>query len=174
MQTPPSMPAVPSTTLETVLLITPRWARDGGVAAHVKSSARALAGEGVQVTVLAADVDDPEEIPGVRLLERPSLFRAGGSISERVGDALTPAPDVVHLHQVDDPDLLGGLRASAPVVISAHGYTACTAGVHYFQPGHECGRGHGPGCIPNLVRCSHSRHPKTLPIKYRNAGRGLP
>jgi len=160
-------------TPNSVLLITPRWARDGGVAAHAIASAGALAERGVRVSVIAAKADEGQEIDGVELIERPSLFGEGASAAERVGDIGEIAPEVIHLHQVDDPALVRELRASAPVIVSAHGYTACTAGVHYFQPGRECDRAHGPACIPNLIRCSHTRHPKTLPVKYRNAGRGL-
>ena len=30
-----------------------------------------------------------------------------------------------------------------------------------------------PGCIAHLPRCAHTRHPKTLPLKYVNATRSL-
>jgi glycosyltransferase involved in cell wall biosynthesis len=78
------------------------------------------------------------------------------------------------MHQVEEPELVDSLRARAPVVVSAHGYSACTSGVYYFAPGQECTRGHGPGCIPNLIArgCAHTRYPKTLPRKYLSATRG--
>jgi trehalose utilization protein len=65
---------------------------------------------------------------------------------------------VIHLHQVDLPDVVRAMRMSAPVVISAHVYSACTAGVYYFRPGHECTRAHGPGCVLNLIArgCAHT------------------
>jgi glycosyltransferase involved in cell wall biosynthesis len=64
---------------------------------------------------------------------------------------------------------------SAPVVISTHGYTACTSGVHYFRPGQECTRSHGLGCVPNLLArgCAHTRDPRPLPSSYRQATQGL-
>jgi glycosyltransferase involved in cell wall biosynthesis len=95
------------------------------------------------------------------------------AIAERVGEALAWRADVAHLHQVDDPDIVDALRQAAPVVVSAHGYTACTSGVHHFRPGHECARAHGPGCVPRLFGCAHSRNPSTLPARYRHATRGL-
>jgi glycosyltransferase involved in cell wall biosynthesis len=158
-----------------VLLITPGWTRDGGVGAHVISSAAVLAQAGIRVQVLAGYVDTAEGVPGVTVLESTNLFNSRLPVNQRLGDALSVEFDVIHLHQVDDPDIVGALRTRAPVVISAHGYTMCTSGVYYFQPGHECTRGHGPGCIPNLVArgCAHTRYPKTLPVKYRNATRGL-
>ena len=93
----------------------------------------------------------------------------------RLGESASFKPEVIHLHQVDDPAVVERLRESAPVVISAHGYTACTSGVHYFRPGQECTRAHGPGCVPNLAArgCAHTRRPQTLPAAYRRAGRGL-
>lgn len=162
-------------TPSSVLLATPRWTRDGGVGAHVMTSAEVLAAAGIRVDVLAAHVDATQRVPGVTLFESPDLFNSRLAPDQRFADALSTPPELIHLHQVDDADLVGALRAHAPVVISAHGYTACTSGVYYFQPGHECTRGHGPGCIPNLLArgCAHTRYPKTLPVKYRNATRGL-
>jgi glycosyltransferase involved in cell wall biosynthesis len=161
-------------TPRSVLLVTPRWTRDGGVAAHVKASAAAMADRGIDVRVLAARVTPGEEVAGVTLHESPQLFRQNVSMQARLGDAVSDPPEVVHLHQVDDPRIVTALRATAPVVISAHGYTACTSGVYYFQPGQECTRGHGLGCVPNLLArgCAHTRHRKTLPVKFRNATRG--
>jgi glycosyltransferase involved in cell wall biosynthesis len=161
-------------TPRSVLLVTPRWTRDGGVAAHVKASAGAMADRGMDVRVLAARIDPGEELPGVTLHESPELFRRNVNMQARLGDAVADAPEVVHLHQVDDPQIVTALQSAAPVVISAHGYTACTSGVYYFEPGQECTRGHGLGCVPNLLArgCAHTRHRKTLPVKFRNATRG--
>lgn len=156
-----------------ILLLTPRWARDGGVGAHVMASAAALAQAGVEVTVLVARSDSQERIPGVALCERARLLDRTAVIEERLQGALDGSPALAHLHQVDDPDLVQALREVAPVVVSAHGYTACTSGVHYFRPGHECTRPHGPGCVPNLLACSHVRNPAPLARRYRNATRGL-
>jgi glycosyltransferase involved in cell wall biosynthesis len=43
--------------------------------------------------------------------------------------------------------------------------------VHYFRPGQECQRAHGPGCIPNLLvrGCAHTRDPRWLPRGYRRS-----
>jgi glycosyltransferase involved in cell wall biosynthesis len=162
-------------TPSSVLLVTPRWTRDGGVAAHVEVSAAALADHGVEVLVAAALIDSEEQIPGVTLFHAPELFNAGAPIETRIGEALSARAEVTHLHQVDQPEIAEALRKTSPVVISAHGFTACTSGVYYFRPGHECTRAHGVGCVPNLLArgCAHTRYPKTLPVKYRNATRGL-
>jgi glycosyltransferase involved in cell wall biosynthesis len=157
-----------------VLLGVPRWTRDGGVSAHVQTSAAILAQHGLDVHVLAARIES-EEVPGVTVHRCPDLFHAEVPMAARIGDALSFGPDVIHLHQVDLPDVVKAMRMSAPVVISAHVYSACTSGVYYFQPGQECTRGHGPGCVSNLLArgCAHTRNPKSLPKRYRNATRRL-
>ncbi len=158
-----------------VLMIVPRWTRDGGVSTHVQSSAAILARHGLDVRVLAARIESTDELPGVTLYRCPDLFNADAPMSARIGAALAFAPEVIHLHQVDLPDVVRAMRASAPVLVSAHNYVACAAGVHYFRPGQECTRAHGPGCVANmLVRgCAHVRNPKSLPTRYRNASNGL-
>jgi glycosyltransferase involved in cell wall biosynthesis len=158
-----------------VLFLTPRWARDGGVGTHVMTSAQALGRRGVEVRVLAARIDSGDTSPGVTLHHASRLFDRDATPDVRCGDGLSSLPSVVHVHQVDDPDVVAFLRLSAPVVISTHGYTACTSGVHYFGPGEECTRSHGPGCIPNLLGrgCAHSWDARKFPSSYARASRGL-
>jgi glycosyltransferase involved in cell wall biosynthesis len=162
-------------TITSVLLVTPRWTRDGGVATHVMASASALAEHGLNVSVAAARIDYTAPVTGVKILHTPELFATGMSPERRLGEALSARATAIHLHQVDDPELVECLRTSAPVLLSAHGYTACTSGVHYFRPGQECTRAHGFGCVPNLgLRgCAHTSNPRRLPAAYRNASRGL-
>ncbi len=161
--------------LSSVLLVTPRWTRDGGVATHAIASAEALAGHGLDVHVLAARVASGEAPPGVTVHHCSELFNIHASPQVRVGDAMASAPDVIHFHQFEDPDVLAFMQASAPVLISVHGYTACTSGVYYFRPGEECTRAHGRGCVPNLLirGCAHTRLPRGLPSAYGRATRGL-
>ena len=159
--------------VSSVLLVTPRWTRDGGVAAHVISSATALARHGVDVSVLAARIDSTEPVQGVTLFHSPELFNERASDAMRFGEAMSSGPTIVHLHQFDDPDAVAAMQRRAPVVLSAHGYLACTSGVHYFRPGHECQRAHGLGCIPNLVACGHTSDPLRLPGAYIKASRSL-
>jgi glycosyltransferase involved in cell wall biosynthesis len=168
-----TLPIADSLTPRSVLLGLPRWTRDGGISAHVQTSAALLAQRGIDVRVLAARVESREEIPGVTVYRCPDLFHDDVPMTQRIGAALAFEPDVIHLHQVDRPDVVHAMKASAPVVISAHLYSACTAGVYYFRPGHECTRAHGPGCVANLIArgCGHTRNPKPLPARYRNASR---
>jgi glycosyltransferase involved in cell wall biosynthesis len=156
-------------------MIVPRWTRDGGVSTHVQSSAAILARHGLDVRVLAARIESTDEIPGVTLYRSPDLFNADAPMSARLGAALAFGPEVIHLHQVDLPDVVRAVRASAPTIVSAHNYVACAAGVHYFRPGQECTRAHGPGCVVNMLArgCAHVRNPASLPARYKNASNGL-
>jgi glycosyltransferase involved in cell wall biosynthesis len=157
-----------------VLLVTRSWARDGGVGAHVMASAAALVAAGVRVSVLATRIDPSQAVTGVRAYPRPRLLDSDAPMDVRLGE-LPPELDVVHVHHLDDPDIVGALRASAPVLASAHGYPGCTSGVYYFRPGRECTRAHGPGCALNLLArgCAHTSQPQTLPGRYRRTGREL-
>lgn len=158
------------------LLITPRWTRDGGVGAHVQASAGALAAAGVRVGVLVARVEpDADTASPVTVFACPELFDKTLAPERRLGEAAAFPAEVIHLHQVDDPRLVRDLRKRAPVLLSAHAYTACTAGVHYFRPGQECDRAHGPGCWTNLLArgCAHTRRPHVLPAAYGRARDGL-
>ncbi len=154
-------------------MVIPRWVRDGGVAAHIAASARALTARGTRVAILAARIEAELVPPGATIFESPQLFNRDVPVAERIGEALSFEPSVVHVNQLGDPAVVEFLRASAPVVMSAHGFVACTSGVHYFRPGQECLRAHGPGCVPNLLRCGHTRDPLSLRAGWRLAGREL-
>jgi glycosyltransferase involved in cell wall biosynthesis len=154
-------------------MVVPRWVRDGGVGAHVTASAAALAARGTRVSVLVARIESDEVPDGVTLYRSAELFNADAPMAARFGEALACEPTVIHLNQLDDPDVVDFLRPMAPVVLSAHTYLACTSGFHYFAPGQECRRAHGPGCVANLPRCAHTRDPRVLPAAYRRAGRAL-
>lgn len=158
-----------------VVMVTPRWRRDGGVATHVMASAGALAARGAEVHVVARTVDRGESVAGVEVHESPGLLDAFQAPELRLAGTLDTAPAAVHLHQFEDPDVAAAIRRRAPLVLSVHGYSACTSGVHYFQPGQECERAHGPGCVPNLLGrgCAHTRNPSWLPAAYRHASRAV-
>jgi glycosyltransferase involved in cell wall biosynthesis len=157
---------------KSVLLVTARWTRDGGVATHVMASAAALARAGVEVHVLAARDEVREPLPGIVVHPTRELFNAELAPERRIGDVLSVSPSVIHTHQFDDPSVTALFQRHAPLVASAHGFSACTSGVHYFRPGQECQREHGPGCVPNLLLrgCAHTRDPRWLPRGYRRAG----
>ncbi len=74
-------------TPRSVLIVMPRWVRDGGVGAHLMRSAAALAGEGVRVSVLVARIETEERVEGVELLHSPRLYKTD-AMDERFGEAL--------------------------------------------------------------------------------------
>lgn len=163
-------------------MVTQLWGRDGGVAAHVRASARLLAQRGLRVQVLAAGVEAEDETPGVEgeapgvvVHRRPQLFDAHAPIETRLGEAISMRPTVIHVHRKTDPAIVDALRAQAPVVFSAHTYAVCTSGLHFFAPGQECTRAHGPGCAVNLTLrgCAHTPRLHSLPGKYRRVTQGL-
>jgi glycosyltransferase involved in cell wall biosynthesis len=127
------------------------------------------------VQVLVKEARAEQVPPGVTLHVSPRLMDRSASVTERLGAGLQPGLDAVHLHQLEDPDLVTALRGQAPVLVSAHGYPACTSQVYYFGPGEECTRAHGPACVPNLVLrgCAHMRDPRYLPSTYRQATRAV-
>jgi glycosyltransferase involved in cell wall biosynthesis len=139
------------------------------------ATAGALAQHGVDVHVLAARIEATSTVPGVTLHAAPDLFDSHLTPEGKLAGVAGVNPAVTHLHQLDDPDVVKFMQAESPVVVSAHGYTACSSGVHYFRPGHECNRAHGVGCMPNLLirNCAHRRDPRGLPRAYRNAELGL-
>ncbi len=157
-----------------VLIVMPRWARDGGVGAHLMRSAAALAEAGVRVSVLVARVESDERFAGVELHHSPMLYKTD-AMAARFDQALADEPEVVHLNQLEDPDVLAYLRQQAAVVVSAHGYLACASGVHYFRAGEGCRRAHGPGCVGNLLLrgCAHRWNVTSYPADLRRAGREL-
>jgi glycosyltransferase involved in cell wall biosynthesis len=152
-----------------VLLVTPLWTRDGGVGTHVEASAAALVRAGVEVHVLAVRDELRQPLQGITVHTSRELFKRDVPVERRVGDALAGDYSVIHTHQFDDPQVTAHLRRRAALISSVHGFSACTSGVHYFRPGQECQRPHGPGCVPNLLLrgCAHTRDPRWLPDSYR-------
>jgi glycosyltransferase involved in cell wall biosynthesis len=155
-----------------VLLVTPLWTRDGGVATHVEASATALVRAGVDVHALVARNEREQPLAGVTVHCAPTLFKRELAAEARVGDALARDYSVIHTHHFDDPLVTAHLQRHAPLISSVHSYSACTSALHYFRPGQECDRAHGPGCIPNLLArgCAHTRDPRWLPQSYERAG----
>src|SRR5271166_5300447 len=161
-------------TPDSVLLVTSRWVRDGGVGAHVQASARALAAYGVHVTVLTGRIEERTFAPEVTVIASAELHDRQAPMRARVGDALACGAEVVHIHQLDDPALVAFIQKQTPTVLSAHAYTACPASLYYFAPGRECARARGPGCIGNMLfrGCLHTRDPRRL-HSYAESGRAL-
>jgi glycosyltransferase involved in cell wall biosynthesis len=148
-----------------ILLVTPSFGAEGGVASHVRSSVVALSDSGFEVVVVGA-----AELPGLDHTPLPvDAVRRFSALIDEV------RPDVVHLHDLADSDLITAANSEAPTVASVHGYAGCTPNTYYFRPGQECHRAHGPGCIGNMALrgCAHTRDPRGLPAAYRATTRRL-
>ncbi len=152
-----------------VALLAPQMARDGGVATHVLDSADALRAGGHEVALICARSEYAVE-------DIPSVMYADVADAQSFEKTLRAcAPDVVHLHDYADPDVVASVRRVAPTVLSAHAYPGCSPNTHYFAPGAECDRPHGLGCIANMALrgCLHARDPRSAPRKYRQASRRM-
>jgi glycosyltransferase involved in cell wall biosynthesis len=153
-----------------VALITPHLGRDGGVAAHVCESARALGRAGFEVALFGGRVERGFSWDGHHTVDAAFAGAAPPAAALRRAARLIAEwrPDLVHTHDLEAPALSVRLRSVAPVVASVHGYPGCSPGLHYFTPGDDCRRSHGPGCVPNMLLrgCLHSRDVRQIPALY--------
>ena len=152
--------------------------REGGAEAHVLSSAEVLADAGFEVTLVVGSesyvdgsmADGAGKIE-VRILEGFGKARVEEDRRSAFLDLLADVrPSVVHFHDDFDPRLPPEARRTSPVAWSMHNFAGCTSGYKYFRrAGDECGRPHGPGCVPHLLfhGCAHRRNPRPIPEMYR-------
>jgi glycosyltransferase involved in cell wall biosynthesis len=151
-----------------VALVTRTLVDDGGIAVAVRRSAAALRAHGIEVSTVAGEQPGDDGLT-VRGLRGDNLNDAERGEVLREIDSF--GADVAHFHNVDDPELIR--RTDAATVVSAHAYSGCGAGTHYFRPGHECTRAHGPLCVVNMAarNCNHRWDPRAIAPAYRAAGR---
>jgi glycosyltransferase involved in cell wall biosynthesis len=163
--------AIGTAPTQRIAIVTPHLGRDGGLAAHVLDSATALRRAGFDVSLFGGRTDSSFSWPGACTIDE--VFATAHATTDSLDQARRQVaefrPHVVHVHDLADPAVGVHLRRVAPVVFSTHGYPACSSGVHYFRPGQECDRSHGPGCIPNMLfrRCLHSKDVRQVPRLYR-------
>jgi glycosyltransferase involved in cell wall biosynthesis len=161
-------------TASRVTFVTPLFGSDGGVALHAAASAEALRAGGHPVTIVCAR---SEAGPDGDVVVVPEL---GSRLSDEGARVLRQAlrdgaPDVIHIHDLAAPEVVEAARGVAATVVSAHGHPGCTHNNHYFAPGEECHRPHGPGCLGNIAfrGCYHARNPLPVPGLYRATTRRL-
>jgi glycosyltransferase involved in cell wall biosynthesis len=161
-----------------VLVATPYIGTDGGIAAHVTASVAALSRHGLDVVAVVNE--EHARVPSAaRVVRVPGLGRPDASGSARAAflDVVASVrPDVVHVHKVDDPELLHEVARETPVVVDVHDFVGCISGAKYFRaPGDECHRPHGPGCLGNLYArgCVHRRDPRSALRHYPQVSRML-
>jgi glycosyltransferase involved in cell wall biosynthesis len=157
-----------------IVVLTPHWGSNGGIASHVVDSVSALRSQGVAVRVVAGEASAalPDFVALSPTLATDRIDRAAAlhAIAD-AGDVQT----VIHVHDLQDNGFVGSLRGELPVVVSAHGYPGCSANTYYFSPGHECARPQGPLCVAHmgLHGCLHSKRVDRIPRLYRATSRRM-
>lgn len=164
------MAARPAMNNGRIAIATEYVGRSGGVSVYVLNLVAALEAVGYEVLVLSGRTED-EHLEATRTVTVPGLEQRqlASGVARRYADALAAfGPDVVHVHHLYDPRIVSLTRIHAPVVWGVHDYI-CAGGSLYFRPGHECGRAHGPGCVPalGLRGCAHSWNPRGRVGDYR-------
>lgn len=142
----------------------------GGVGVYVLRVAAALQAADYEVLVVAGQAGE-QQLSATRTVTLPGLERREltPTAARDYRETLAAfSPDVVHVHHLYDPRIVALTRAHAPVVWGVHDYM-CSGGSLYFTPGRECGRAHGPGCIPALAfrGCAHSWNHRGRIADYR-------
>jgi glycosyltransferase involved in cell wall biosynthesis len=157
-----------------VVMAAEQTATTGGVGAHIAASIGALEAAGCEVVLLSGR-EGPAGAPAARVIPGLERKQTSDEVRRELLEAIEEvSPDVVHLQQLPDGELIPLVRRHAPVVANIHNFVACTSSWKFFRrPGDECKRPHGPGCWPHLLLhgCAHSRDPRDLPGKYANTTR---
>jgi glycosyltransferase involved in cell wall biosynthesis len=150
-----------------IVVVTPTLIPDGGVAVHVARSVAALRASGCRVTVVSAAA--PGDSNAVVLPELVSGEIGAAALERLRHEVAACGAQVVHLHGLGEARVVRTLRDAAATVVSAHGWAGCAPGTRYFGAGRECGRRHGPGCVPNMLfsNCKHAWDPRTTLSSYR-------
>ncbi len=137
----------------------------GGVARMIREFAPPLSENGVEVH--AATVQNPDVLPeGIEQHESVSGIMEAGADCEDIMALLARWDiDVVHVHEIDNVDLIHDLVGRMPVVLHLHNYSYWCPGQELFYAATEerCPLSLGWKCIPNAYhkRCN-DRHPKRL------------
>lgn len=160
-------------------MVAQRVAPVGGAETHLAAAVAALEQAGHEVSLaLGEDPATPDATTDFHVIrglaDNAPPAGAFARLSEVIGAV---DPDLVHIQQLPAAGFVSVAAKAAPVVYNVHNHDlVCTSGEKYFRrPGQECGRPHGPGCIPNLIAhgCAHTRDPRGLPSRYRRTTRVL-
>lgn len=177
---PQALPASDALAGTRVLVAAERLTPNGGTGAHAMAAVACLRARGVDVDVVVGDESGEASSTGRHIIPGLGAKPTSAGTRSRLAELLDrTGPDLVHVQQLPDGELIQLIAARSPVVFNVHNHVICTSGWKYFrQPGDECGRAHGPGCLANLAArgCAHSIDPRSLPGKYRRTSamvRGL-
>jgi glycosyltransferase involved in cell wall biosynthesis len=155
----------------------------------VPNTCALLEAEGVATCVLyGAELSLPASVPGRNLYHIAGMTdfsaRADHRIIDRTLEALgREGADVVHFHQIDNPDLIAAVASRYPTFYFVHNHVlTCPSGLREFQrEWRQCPlKGPSPACALNayLHRCNTRRPLRVLRtiqrcVEMRSAARSL-
>lgn len=151
-----------------LLQINEHYAPVGGVEQYLLDTSAQLEQRGVTVAVLyAVSSDRLCDMPGRQALQLACLGRASGLSRlqrfEQIRHTVEQmAPDVIQVHNLDEPDVIAYLAALRPTVqfVHAHSVKFCPGNGKFYRRTQEiCPRPFGPYCLiaPYLHRCGSQR-----------------
>jgi hypothetical protein len=86
---------------DSVLFVTPRWTRNGGVAAHAQGERGALRAAACAWGCAGRSGAIAGARPG-RRFSQPALFDTNAPLEARLGEAAAFVAGAIHLHQIED------------------------------------------------------------------------
>jgi len=159
-----------------LLHLTEFYALVGGLEQYLLSVSEALEAAGHRVVVAygarTGRETDPEARPAFHLPELAGPRPAPRSSLRQLAELLVrEAPDVIMIHEIQDPRVVRLAAARAPTLRFAHGHKlACPGGRRLWQPvGRVCERPLGVGCQARayLHRCMPRDIRRGLPLILR-------
>lgn len=111
------------------------------------------------------------QVPG---LGEVPFGRKAGALARFISILEKEKPDLVHLHDIGNPDLVASAKDHAPVVLSVFNHSYYCPGGRRYLPwlGKTCGKPFGPGCLTSafLTHCNSIR-PEVLHESYYRSSR---
>lgn len=121
-----------------VLHVVDRWTARGGTATFLMAVLDRLRAHGVAQGLVAGDAEASAPEPFVPLRLRPELAAVRGGGLDLGPEAASLGADVVHVHNVLNPDLLEALRPLAPVVTVQDHRFFCPSRGKWTRAGEPC------------------------------------
>ncbi len=161
-----------------VVHVSDHYARVGGAETVLLNLLEALEARGV-ANVVAHEHPAPPEAHR-RAFQVPGLGDAGGAGAAAAAELReileTERPDIIHIHQTENPHVPAEAHAWGPAVQSVLNHNFyCPGGAHRLPLlGRACGRTLGPGCLASafLTHCNSVR-PARLLESYSRSRRML-
>jgi glycosyltransferase involved in cell wall biosynthesis len=146
--------------------LTPDWTPNGGVATHLRLVSAALAAAGHAVQVFHRHASDGVAVPGVVAdVLKPHVDLA-------MEQLLAFRPDVVHFHQLNEPELEARTLKEFPAVKTFHVFDYCPSATKFHHAlDRNCTVTTSIACVPRqaYLRCTLSKRPTVWWRQYRMA-----